>query len=376
MSDQGSMTPDKESQTPPMKKRKRGHRRADSNLQEDRNDLGINRMSARNRSGRGSNRNNSNNEHGEEVQVWDSVKTSINDIVAGVRTESDGLKKLVDMDKQLGAMNPDDVPVGMLKEMEQGCRSGVKITEENINKAKEAIERLELLKAVVAGPSGAPGPSKRGQVKDSAAAAALYDFDPASESSVPSPIGSASTRKYGERASTRDRDRDKDRDSMPPKADSVEPLGASTPLASGPGANNRSKVTFSKGETVAFRPKPNTGEPQSDWILGEVAQVLGEGKSRRYKVLDIEPDDHSKQKECRTSASSMIPITPESLAGSLPDWEPKTTVLALYPNTTTFYTAEVHSMDDEGRVNLKFEGESDSSTLQQVERRFVIEFRP
>lgn len=339
-------------------------------------------MSARNRSGRGSNRNNPNNEHGEEVQVWDTVKASITDIVTGVRTESEGLKKLVDMDKQLGAMNPDDVPASMLKEMEQGCRSGVKITEDNINKAKEAIERLELLKAVVAGPSAAPGPSKRGQAKETAAAAAaIYDFDPASESSVPSPMGSASTRKYGERASTRDRDRDKDRDkdrdSMPPtKAESVEPNGASTPLASGPGANNKSKVIFSKGETVAFRPKPTTGEPQSDWILGEVAQVLGEGKSRRYKVLDVEPDDHSKQKECRTSASSMIPITPESLAGTLPDWEPNTMVLALYPNTTTFYTAEVHSMDDEGRVNLKFEGESDSSTLQQVERRFVIEYRP
>lgn len=371
------MSSDKESHTPPNKRRKHGHRRADSNLKEDRNDLEFNKMSARNRSGRGSNRNNTSNEHGEEVQVWESIKGGIHDVVGGVRTESDNLKKLVDMDKQLGAMNPDDIPVHMLKEMEQGCRAGVKITEENINKAKEVIERLELLKAVVSGPSALPGPSKRGAAKDTTAAAALYDFEPASESSVPSPHGSASTRKYGERASTRDREREKERDtSIPPKADSVEPHGASTPQPSGPGVNHKSKVTFSKGETVAFRPKPNSGEPPSDWILGEVAQVLGEGKSRRYKVLDIEPDDHSKQKECRTSASSMIHITPESQAAALPDWEPKTTVLALYPNTTTFYMAEVHSMGEDGRVNLQFEGESDSTTLQQVERRFVIEYRP
>ena len=156
----------------------------------------------------------------------------------------------------------------------------------------------------------------------------------------------------------------------------MEPQGASTPAGSGPGALlNRSKVVFVKGDSVAFKPKPQGGESVSDWILGEVAQVLGEGKSRRYKVLDIEPEDQSKQKEYRTSASSMIPITSESLADTLADWEPKTTVLALYPNTTTFYKAEVHSMDDEGKVNLKFEGENDSSTLQQVERRFVIEFR-
>jgi SAGA-associated factor 29 len=140
-------------------------------------------------------------------------------------------------------------------------------------------------------------------------------------------------------------------------------------------AGNKSKVVFSKGDAVAFKPKAASGEQTSDWILGEVAQVLGEGKSRRYKVLDVEPDDHSKQKEYRSSASSMIPITPESQAGTLKDWESGKVVLALYPQTTTFYKAEVHSMGDDGKVNLKFEGENDSTTLQQVERRFVIEYR-
>lgn len=373
----GSGTPDKE--TDNRRKRKRGHRRADSNLQEDRNDLALDLMSSRNRSGRGANRNNTSNDHGEELALWESVKASIAEVVSGVNTESDGLKKLVETDKQLGAMDPDTVPGNLLQEMEQGCRSGVRMSEENINKAKETLERLSLLKAVVApGPSSAAGPSKRGAAKeDRASAASLYDFDGSGDSPVPSPLGASATRKFGERASTRDRDRDrdKDRDSMPPKADSVEPQGASTPAASGPGALNKSKVIFTKGESVAFKPKTTSGEATSDWILGEVAQVLGEGKSRRYKVLDIEPEDQSKQKEYRTSASSMIPITPESQADTLADWEPKTTVLALYPNTTTFYKAEVHSMDDEGRVNLKFEGENDSSTLQQVERRFVIEFR-
>ncbi|PHH85177.1 hypothetical protein CDD83_792 [Cordyceps sp. RAO-2017] len=141
------------------------------------------------------------------------------------------------------------------------------------------------------------------------------------------------------------------------------------------GSNNRSRVVFSKGDAVAFKPKAASGEASSDWILGEVAQVLGEGKSRRYKVLDIEPDDQSKQKEYRSSASSMIAITPESQAGTLRAWEAGKVVLALYPNTTTFYKAEVHSMHADGRVNLKFEGENDSTTLQQVERRFVIEYR-
>jgi SAGA-associated factor 29 len=159
---------------------------------------------------------------------------------------------------------------------------------------------------------------------------------------------------------------------MPPKADSVEPQGS---VGSGVGGSNRSKVVFSKGDAVAFKPKALNGDSTSDWILGEVAQVMGEGKSRRYKVLDIEPEDQSKQKEYRSSASSMIPIAPESQAATLKDWEAGKVVLALYPQTTTFYKAEVHSMDNHGKVNLKFEGENDSSTLQQVERRFVIEYR-
>ncbi|POR34313.1 SAGA-associated factor 29, partial [Tolypocladium paradoxum] len=133
----------------------------------------------------------------------------------------------------------------------------------------------------------------------------------------------------------------------------------------GGAGSNKSKVVFAKGDAVAFRPTSQA----SDWILGEVAQVMGEGKSRRYKVLDIEPDPQSKQKEYKSSASSMIAIAPESAAATLKDWEAGKVVLALYPNTTTFYKAEVHSMDGDGRVNLKFEGENDSTTLQQVERR-------
>lgn len=341
-------------------------------------------MSQRNRSGRGSARNNGNNagsDHGEEVQIWESIKNDVRDFVTSFNAESEDLGKIVSMDKELGGMDPDKIPTSSLKQMEQLCRGGVKQSDANIAKANGLIEKLQIMRAVAVAmekdEAASAGPSKRSSTRDSAAAAAaMYDFDGAGDSPVPSPIGGNATRKMGERASTRDRDRDKDRDSIGPKAGSAEPsgAGASTPVASGSTAP-RSKVVFAKGQSVAFKPKANTGEAASDWILGEVAQVVGEGKSRRYKVLDIEPDDQSKQKEYKTSASSMIPITPENQAGTLADWEPQTTVLALYPNTTTFYRAEVHSMDTDGRVNLKFEGENDSSTLQQVERRFVIEFR-
>lgn len=345
-------------------------------------------MSQRNRSGRGSNRSNGNNSHGEEAQIWDSCKSQLAEIVSGINAENDNLSELVDMDKKVGATDPEKIPNDSLKQMEQLCRNGVKFSEANVASIKAVMEQLKIMRAVIVAKEQAEGgssaPTGKRNARDSAAAAAasLYDFDGAGDSPVPSPIG-GSSRKYGDRSSNRDRD------SMPPKADSVEPQGSSgtgngggasgstasgSAAAAAAAASNKSKVVFSKGDAVAFKPRTG-GEGVSDWIMGEVAQVLGEGKSRRYKVLDIEPDDQSKQKEYRTSASSMIPITPESQASTLKDWESGQVVLALYPNTTTFYKAEVHSMDSQGRVALKFEGENDSTTLQQVERRFVIEYR-
>ncbi|KAH7165381.1 SGF29 tudor-like domain-containing protein [Dactylonectria macrodidyma] len=330
-------------------------------------------MSQRNRSGRGSNRNNGNS-HGEEVQIWDNCKGQVGEIVTGINAENDSLADLVSMDKQVGTMDLENIPGDALQQMEQLCRTGVRHSEANMAALKSLSDQLKVLRAVVVAKeqaeAQAAGPSKR-QARDSAAtASSLYDFDGAGDSPVPSPMG-GSSRKYGDRSSNRDRD------SMPPKADSVEPQGSSGSAAgSNAGANsNKSKVIFSKGDAVAFKPRAVNSDQTTDWILGEVAQVLGEGKSRRYKVLDIEPDDQSKQKEYRSSASSMISISPESQASTLKDWEQGKVVLALYPNTTTFYKAEVHNMGEGGKVNLKFEGENDSSTLQQVERRFVIEYR-
>lgn len=352
-------------------------------------------MSQRNnRSGRGSGRNGgggsgAHQQHGEEVQIWDACKSQMAEIVAGINAENNSLGELVDMDKRVGAMDPDRIPGDSLKQMEQLCRKGVKFSEANIASLKVVTEQLKILKAVVVAKeqsesAAAAGPSKRtastrGESAAAAAAAAaaassLYDFDGAGDSPMPSPIGGE--RGERDRSSKRhggDRSSNRDRDSMPPKADSVEP--PTSVSGGGSGGTNKSKVVFSKGDAVAFKPKAANGEQSSDWILGEVAAVMGEGKSRRYKVLDIEPDDQSKQKEYRSSASSMIAITPESQAGSLRDWDSGKMVLALYPQTTTFYKAEVDSMADDGRVNLRFEGENDSTMLQQVERRFVIEYR-
>ena len=78
----------------------------------------------------------------------------------------------------------------------------------------------------------------------------------------------------------------------------------------------------------------------------------------------------------------MTPIPP--VGASLPDLQSKRSVLALYPNTTTFYKAEVvprkkageAGSEDigtpDGYVRLKFEGEEEFDKEQEVERRYVL----
>jgi SAGA-associated factor 29 len=131
---------------------------------------------------------------------------------------------------------------------------------------------------------------------------------------------------------------------------------------------------YAKDEEVAFKRKVAGGKPdEQDWILGRVVRVIGEGKSRRYEVQDPFPDEGSVNPLFKSSASQMVPIPPEGTA--LEDYEVGKRVLALYPDTTTFYRAEVKAMLDGGaRVQLLFEDEA-AGALKIVERRFVLDHK-
>jgi SAGA-associated factor 29 len=201
--------------------------------------------------------------------------------------------------------------------------------------------------------------------------ASLYDFDGGGDSPVPSPL-SSHTRKLGSVAGSAG-----NRDSVPPRGDpDASEKGDSVPPDTMPNAASiaRSKILYNKGQEVAFKPKPANPTEVTDWYLGRVIQVTGEGKSRRYKVQDADPDVPAAERtEFRTSANSMIGV-PEASADLKPRLKSEI-VLALYPDSTTFYKAEVISTDAAtGKVNLRFEGEENSGTLQVVERRFVLDY--
>lgn len=335
-------------------------------------------MSQRNRSGRGLNRNNGSS-HGEEVHIWETIKDKLPETIAKLNEDTSNLEELLKLEAEAADYQKrgKEPPASLLAKMEGLCRKGVKGTEAIKQEIATMVEKLHILLAITkankdqGGEAGAGAGAARSAAssrptrerereREATASSSVYDLDAAGESPVRSPIGSSS-RRFTDRSSTRD--------SMPPHSDSAEPPSTGTAQS-----QMKSKVNFSKGDAVAFRSKQVSASESVDWILGEVAQVIGDGKTRRYKVMDIEPEESSKQREFRTSASNMIPIAPEAQAESLPPWEAGKIVLALYPQTTTFYRAEVINTR-EGKVNLRFEGESDSATQQQVERRFVVEYR-
>ncbi|KAI6090630.1 SGF29 tudor-like domain-containing protein [Hypoxylon rubiginosum] len=330
-------------------------------------------MSSRGNQRRGPNRNSENSEHGEEYQLWKDIKEKMPALIDSLNESSSNVNDIRDQDKRTAEKRDKGGPLsGEFAALDSILRHGVKANENAAQLLQEVMEKVKLLRAVQkAKEEQMEASSSRAatqRAKESAAASSsVYDFDGSGESPVPSPSTAVPHRMGGGSRG--------DRDSLPPSRNRSTPAakaGSAEPQAGPAAAIIRSKQTFVKDDEVAFKPKPN-GNEQTDWILGIVQDVRGDGKSRRYKVLDADMDENGHQKDFRTSASNMILIPKDGTI--LPPLETGKTVLALYPNTTTFYKAEVMGMDGDGKVNLKFEGEESSNTMQAVTRRHVVEYR-
>ncbi|KAK5746924.1 hypothetical protein LTR17_000555 [Elasticomyces elasticus] len=127
--------------------------------------------------------------------------------------------------------------------------------------------------------------------------------------------------------------------------------------------------------------KPGSGStgdlPEGEGILCRVTNVIGEGKQRRYEVQDADTSGEPLPPPQRASVSQLMQI-PLSNKG-LSDLAKGRGVLAQYPDTTTFYKAEVAELwkgkkvseggGEVGMVRLNFQ---DDEVVREVERRFVL----
>lgn len=91
----------------------------------------------------------------------------------------------------------------------------------------------------------------------------------------------------------------------------------------------------------------------------------------RYDVQDVDPAEHSID---RVGPHVLSPIPAESTP---PAEIPKGhQVLAVYPETTTFYRAEIVSIKKDGlHYRLRFEGEEERGMEQEVSRRYVLDVK-
>lgn len=185
------------------------------------------------------------------------------------------------------------------------------------------------------------------------------EFDGPSDSPVPSPADNRQIKKLGTSRTG----------SQPPNRPEGTPSEASE-------RTSKPKIVYAQNEEVAFKRKTAAKPEEQDWILGKVSRVIGEGKSRRYEVEDPFPDTNTGSTGpvmYKSSASQMVPIPPEG--APLEDYEIGKRVLALYPDTTTFYRAEVKAMLDGGaNVQLLFEDEA-AGELKVVTRRLVLDHK-
>ncbi|KAK9248880.1 SGF29 tudor-like domain-containing protein [Lipomyces tetrasporus] len=127
----------------------------------------------------------------------------------------------------------------------------------------------------------------------------------------------------------------------------------------------------SVGAQVAFRLKKQKGA-DVEWIQCEITKVMGEGSKIRFEVQDPEPDENNNPGQSYKAGPKDIIVISDS-STDLPVYPIGTRVLARYPETTTFYKAEVMGTKRDGTCRLKFEGEEEVGKETEVERRLVLE---
>jgi SAGA-associated factor 29 len=110
-----------------------------------------------------------------------------------------------------------------------------------------------------------------------------------------------------------------------------------------------SKQPLQPGRKVAFRPPKDPGNTdENEWIIAIVTRVIN-AKDGKYEVQDAEPQEDGQPGQVYVAMSKLLVPLPDQGAlpgspahlSSYPIFPVNSTVLALYPDTSCFYRAEV-----------------------------------
>ncbi|PVH73985.1 hypothetical protein DL98DRAFT_40854 [Cadophora sp. DSE1049] len=289
------------------------------------------------------------------ADIADEIRRAMIVLAEGERKAKSLKDKIIVLEQRMRKRKEDGLDHN---ELEALYREQVKIAEEQKVRATDEsiLTRIRLLADVQKSSEQEEGLLS---ARNSSSRTSGIDFDGPSDSPVPSPADNRHVRKIGGSRTS----------SQPPRSNTDKLDGTASEASE---RASKPKIMYSLKEEVAFKRKLPGGKPEDqDWIQGEVVRVIGEGKSRRYDVKDIDPDAVGGNNIYKSSASQMVPIPPEGTP--LGDYEPGKQVLALYPAATTFYRAQVKSMVDGGaRVLVLFEEED---VEKSIARRFVLDHK-
>ncbi|EEB90918.1 hypothetical protein MPER_10813, partial [Moniliophthora perniciosa FA553] len=156
------------------------------------------------------------------------------------------------------------------------------------------------------------------------------------------------------------------------------------------------QLPLKEGRKVAFHPPPNKNagatEPDDNWILAVVTKCIHADKNR-YEVHDPEPQENGEPGlHYNTTLRNIIPLpdpnAPPGSASSLSayrEFPAGSTVMALYPDTSVFYRAEVvatpQDLQPSGRGNnsmymptYKVKFDDDDNQEHLVSAQWVVEW--
>ncbi|KAF8467239.1 SGF29 tudor-like domain-containing protein [Kalaharituber pfeilii] len=119
-------------------------------------------------------------------------------------------------------------------------------------------------------------------------------------------------------------------------------------------------------------PRPALPTSEGEYIQCIIIDISEVNGKKRYTIQDPEPDESRGHAQVyKAPASALIPIPKDSTG--LPAYPVGKQVLAMYPETTMFYRAEVMGTKRDGTCRLKFEGEEEVGKETEVERRLVLD---
>ncbi|PSR74816.1 hypothetical protein PHLCEN_2v9530 [Hermanssonia centrifuga] len=276
-----------------------------------------------------------------EMQWWAHSAESLTKL-STLYTSSDSSETIGRVNRLLSAWPTDDSPPAegydnvknIYKKLSSGLTEIKTTTDREIKAIDAALEPLGVLIALRKAPPEAAPPDKRnkrprGQSPSGAATPVAPALNPVGRSSV-NPVPPRSS--VGP---------------QPPLPFSREPKARREALAK--------QLPLEKGRKVAFHP-PQTnkaadsvvGGKDEEWILAVVTKCINQDKNR-YEVQDPEPQEDGQPGQCyNTTLRAIIPLPdptapPDSAAhlNAYPEFVSRSTVMALYPDTSCFYRAEV-----------------------------------